>query len=70
MALGPTEPQRLRGPVTNRTWVLLACVGLLVIGVRGIWALAAHGELWWFHLLGFVFGVGTRVDLVRRWDEI
>ena len=62
--------QRLGGPVTNRTWALLASVGLMVIGIEGVWALAVDREWLWIQLIAFLIGLGSFIDVVRRWREI
>ena len=66
----PSEKQRLHGPVTNRTWGLLSGLALLVIGLPGVWALVTAGGWMWVELVAFAVGVGTLVDLVRRWHQV
>jgi len=56
--------------VSNRTWGLLASIGLTVLGIGGLPTLLGSQPIDWIRVVSFAVGFGGLVDLCRRWHEI
>lgn len=69
MTHGETDPQPVTGPVSNRTWILIMALTLIIWELPNVWALWTKREGSWIGLLIFFVGVGFLVDVVRRWRK-